>query len=303
LKCYASRNGHVSLNGNRIRVESIFVVPHDVDLNCGNIDFNGSILVHGNVLTGFTLNAQKNIEVEGTVEGATLIAGGNIYIHGGIKGHQKGLIQCQGDLFTSFAESANLICTGNLTVQASLINSRVNCSSKVVVQSKHGSIMGGETQASRGMKVNNIGSRLGVTTHIIIGDKPLIRQQISAVVDQIQKTGQEMKRFHEAAKKVKPLIQVLFRLPPEKRNRVEQLIRNHKTMLARLQELNEKKNCLDTIYKRPCDAILKAIGTVHPNVVITIGHSNATMTMPFSNSRFRENPYDQSIEPLPLPEE
>ena len=160
--------------------------------------------------------------------------------------------------------------------------------------------MGGEIQASRGMNVHEIGSRLGVTTRIIIGDKPLIREQLSSILDQIQKAGQELKRFHGAVLKIRPLLTIIHRLPPDKRKRVEALVHSHKTMLLRLQDLSKKKKSLDHLYNSSCDAVLKARGTVHANTVITIGHSNATMTVEYPPCRFRENPDDQSIEPLPL---
>ena len=76
-------NGQVFLKGNKIHVTPIFMVAHDVDLNVGNINFNGNIVVNGNVLSGFTLRAKQDITVLGVVEGATLIAGGNIFIKSG----------------------------------------------------------------------------------------------------------------------------------------------------------------------------------------------------------------------------
>lgn len=64
-----------------LKVLPIYTVVGDVDINVGNINFKGDILVYGNVLEGFRLVAGGDITVHGNVIQAELNAGGNITVY------------------------------------------------------------------------------------------------------------------------------------------------------------------------------------------------------------------------------
>lgn len=66
---------------NTIKVLPIYTVDSDVDINVGNINFKGDILVYGNVSEGFRLVAGGDIIVHGNVIQAELNAGGNITVY------------------------------------------------------------------------------------------------------------------------------------------------------------------------------------------------------------------------------
>lgn len=300
LKAYADLDGHVYLDGNRVVVSNVFIVPHDVDLNVGNIDTNGSILVHGNVLAGFTLNAKQHIEVRGVVEGATLLAGGNIACHGGVKAGDRGLIQAEGSVYMAFAETAHVICGGNLKVQSSLINCHISCSGKALVRSLRGSIVGGEIQATKGMIVQDLGSRLGVTTRVIIGDKPLIQKQIKEVSTRLQGAAQELKSSMEIIQKLKPVLKMLKKLPDAKRKKLEAVLKKHQEIVDHTKELQQKEKKLMAIYNVPCTASLKVTNIAHPNIFLTIGHSEKTTRLPEKNVMFKENFRESRVESVPM---
>ncbi|MBT3785385.1 DUF342 domain-containing protein [bacterium] len=300
LKATSELDGHVYLDGNRVVVSQVFVVPHDVDLNIGNIDTNGSILVHGNVLAGFTLNAKLHIEVRGIVEGANLLAGGNIACHGGVKAGSKGLIQADGSVFVAFAEAAYIICGGSLKVQSSLVNCQVSCDGKALVRSVRGCIVGGEIQATQGIIVQDLGSRLGVTTRVIIGDKPFLLKRLKEISVLIQNAARELKITSQSLEKLKPILKVLKKLPPEKRERVERILQKHHELADQIKELTTKEKKLSARYKVPCSAALKVTNIAHPNIFLSIGHSEKTTRLPEKNVLFRENPRDERIESIPM---
>lgn len=57
-----------------------------MDLSTGNIDFEGSVQVNGNVSSNFVIRAGGNVIISGVVEGAYIEAGGNIIIARGMNG-------------------------------------------------------------------------------------------------------------------------------------------------------------------------------------------------------------------------
>jgi uncharacterized protein (DUF342 family) len=65
-------NGFVYRLGNLICVSSIYIAEGGVNFKTGNIDYDGDVLVRGDVLPGFTVSADGNINIEGAVEAATI---------------------------------------------------------------------------------------------------------------------------------------------------------------------------------------------------------------------------------------
>jgi len=62
-----------------------------VDFVTGNIFFNGNVVVCGTVLDGFEIKADGDIIVSKIVESATLTAGRDVIVKGGVLGRGKGL--------------------------------------------------------------------------------------------------------------------------------------------------------------------------------------------------------------------
>ena len=79
----------------KINVFPVYEVNGDVDYNTGNIDFVGTIVIRGNVRSGFKVKADGDIRIIGSVEGAELEAAGSIEISAGIIGQNKGLLKQQ----------------------------------------------------------------------------------------------------------------------------------------------------------------------------------------------------------------
>ena len=184
---------------------------------CRNITFNGTIIVQGNVLSGFTLKAKEDIHVKGIVEGAHLVAGGNITISGGLKGQGKATIQCRGDINVSFAERANLECHGNLRIQSSMVNTNVICYSRLEALSGKGSIVGGDIKAIGGIECMEAGSRLGVATKLTVGDKFIVRQRLSTVVESQNSIKENLAGLNQKILENQAIFEQIDKLPADKK--------------------------------------------------------------------------------------
>ena len=91
-------DGHVSLISGSIFVSNNFEVPADVDASTGDINFDGTVMIRGNVLTGFIVRAKGDIIVDGVVEGAELYAGGQIILKRGIQGMERGKLRAESNV-------------------------------------------------------------------------------------------------------------------------------------------------------------------------------------------------------------
>ncbi len=291
LTCYAEIDGQVYLKRMMIEVSPIYEVSHDVDLNIGNINFNGSVIVYGNVLSGFTIKARENVTVLGVVEAATIVAGGHIFIKKGIKGGEKANIQCKGDLTVKFIESAHILCQGSVLVETSIINSDVLCYSTIQVARQKGTIVGGHARAVQGIECLEIGSKLGVTTRVTAGDKFLVRERIQECIQKIEELEELLGKINDTLYKVKNPGQ----LPADKRDQYDRVVSQKTELESQRKDFQTKRNKLASLFHMPTTGRIKVRKICHSNVIICIGHSSMTTKGEYMRTIFEEDPHDKKI--------
>lgn len=115
-KYYALRDGYVSYHAasNTIHVWQVKKIAGSLSPVDGEINYEGIVLVKGDVKSGAKVNAAGSIYVEGFAEDAFLTAGDEILIQKGTNGKGKGKIKAGGDIHGKFFELANLEAEGNV---------------------------------------------------------------------------------------------------------------------------------------------------------------------------------------------
>lgn len=156
LKLYSEVSGHAIVEQEKVIVSNVFEVKGNVDNSTGDIDYDGNVSIKGNVLTGFTVKARGDIEVDGIVEGAKLKADGQIILKRGIQGMNKGSLEAKGNIVAKFIENTTVRSGGYITAGA-IMHSRVYAKSDVVVKGKKGFISGGEVKSGTKISVKTAG--------------------------------------------------------------------------------------------------------------------------------------------------
>ena len=146
---YADNDGQVVIKGGLITVQPIFEVRGDVDLKVGNINFFGTVIVHGDVKDTFKIYAGQDLIVRGVVEGAELKVDGNLTISGGVAGNDKAHITCKGNALIKYIRNTRVEVDGNLNVKQSILHSTVTCDHTITVGGAKGMIVGGQVIARR----------------------------------------------------------------------------------------------------------------------------------------------------------
>lgn len=173
LQIISEINGMIVREQDKISVMDVYKVK-DVGIDTGNIEFNGSVIITGDVLAGYSVTASGNIEVNGNLELCYLKAGGDIVIKGGIAGHIEGNIEAKGGITAKFAESVEIVANGDITINEEIISCKIFCGGTLRTINKRGHIIGGEIVAAKGIEVANIGSVYGVKTYVEVGNNPLL---------------------------------------------------------------------------------------------------------------------------------
>ena len=177
---YAAIDGLVTLTDKgKINVFPVYEVNGDVDYSTGNIDFVGTVVIRGNVLTGFTVKSAGDIRVVGGVEGADLISGGSIEITGGIIGYNKGLVSAGKNVKVSFIQDGNVVAGDDVIVSQSIMHSNIRAGHDVICNGAKGLIVGGIVQAGERVVARTVGNTMSTATAIEVGVVPELRNEIN----------------------------------------------------------------------------------------------------------------------------
>ena len=205
LELYSMVSGHVTLVEDKVFVSDVYEVPADVDSSTGDIEYDGNVLVRGNVRTGYTIRARGNIVVNGVVEGATLIAGGEIVLMRGIQGMNRGILQANGNIVTKFIENSTVKSGSNISTEA-ILHSKIEAKNEIIVAGKRGLVTGGELKAGTQITLKIAGSTMGTATVLEVGIDPGVSDRYHEVEQRIadirREQTQHEQTFHLLKKKV-----------------------------------------------------------------------------------------------------
>jgi len=76
----SSIDGNVMLKGGLVMVDSVYIIPTSIDFKTGNVNYVGSLHIKGDVKSGFEVQSDNDIQIDGLVEDAKVVSGGNIII-------------------------------------------------------------------------------------------------------------------------------------------------------------------------------------------------------------------------------
>lgn len=238
-------NGHVSLIGDMVFVSNTYEIPADVDTSTGDIDYDGNVVVRGNVLTGFSIHARGDIVVDGVVEGAELVAGGQIILKRGIQGMSRGRLTAGSNVITKFIENAEVNAGGYVTTEA-ILHSRVSARGEITASGKRGFVTGGEIHSGTGITVKTAGSTMGTTTLLEVGNDPALMEEYHRIDNELPQMEAEMDKMSQLLNLFTKKIQAGENLDAEKQQMMlnvrasrDEMEMKIKKALARMEELQE----------------------------------------------------------------
>lgn len=270
-KLYAAKSGLVKIFDEKVVVNNVYEVPNHVGNSTGDIEFDGSVVVHGNVITGFTIKAKGDVEVMGVVEGATVISGGNIVLHSGIQGMGKSYVEAAGDIQTKFIEQANVSCGGDITSEA-ILHSIVSCKGTVKVEGKKGMISGGVVRSGVSVESRTLGSHMGTVTEIEVGIDPKMLEEYNELRKTLPKMQEEAEKLEKVIILLNKRKEMMGELESDKAEMYKSAVRN-KVYLTNKITMNDRRiNELQEEVDSRHSGTVRVAGVMYPGVKIGIGN-------------------------------
>lgn len=196
---YAAMDGLVTwTDKEKLNVFPVFEINGDVDYHTGNIDFVGTVVIRGNVLTGFRIRASGDIRVTGGVEGADLESDGSIEISGGIIGSGKGHVKAGVDVKCSFVQESNVTAGQDVLVSQSIMHSNIRAVRSIRCEGAKGLVVGGLLQAGDLVVARTIGNSMSTVTSVEVGLKPELRQELTDLRQQVRQMSENLDKTEKA---------------------------------------------------------------------------------------------------------
>jgi len=270
---YATIDGNVVMVNNKVMVEPVLNIAGNVDYSSGDIDFVGDVVVRGNINSGFKVRAQGDIEVNGFIEAAEVLAGGNILVKGGITAAFKGHVKAEGNICVRFVENSIVEAGGDVIVREGIMQSNIKAGGSVRVNARKAIIVGGHIQAREEVESKVLGSPLATQTIVEVGIDPRDREEFQHLLKEktekkkvldnltnnlqlIQKSGIPMEQYSE-----------------KKRTALIKMLDDYKVLRQEQTERENRIIQLEKNFERASYSKVKVHDIVYPGVRVSIGQA------------------------------
>jgi len=257
-----------------------------VDIKTGNIDYDGTVIINGDITTGMSVTATGDIYIHGMVQEATSInAGGDIIVSKGVIGRgalfDENGMECKGAarlvagarITARFIENAFVYAGDYLKVEELITHSDITTKNHVIVgkeDAKHGHIMGGTTRATLMVQAKVLGSPAAVHTKVIVGVNPDLTKQLNDINERYQQKMEEHKKLELAYAKISKNIK---KDKEKSRAIIKKIQDTNMTLNTEMTDLRNRQQVLTTEIERLANASITVKHKVYCAVEATIGTS------------------------------
>lgn len=236
----ATRTGLPCQERAGMRVDEVLNVKQ-VDIRHGHVEFEGSLLVTGDVMPGMRIKTRGDVVIGGFVEGGVIESGGTITVRNGIIGRKLGEeeylchLSAGGEIHAGYAQYARLEADGDIHIQSQLSHCYCRSGQDLKVGDsamRKGHLIGGVNIANRLIMAPVLGASAANRTRLqILGGYFSHKEQELAL-------RQRKQSCREQLDKLQDLILRLLQLPSDRRK--PETLAKIKTL--RTRQLDESKS-------------------------------------------------------------
>lgn len=179
----AQISGHPVYSPTGVKVDNTLSFKN-VDVSTGHIRFDGSVNITGDVMPGMKVEATGDVFIKGAVERATVKAGSNVHIGGGILGdtsihfdEEDGLppldcfVEAGGEVTARYINLAHVIAKTFIEVREYAFNSKLQAGTDIRLGQNggKGNLVGGEAIAGHNVSARILGNQAYNPTKVRVG--------------------------------------------------------------------------------------------------------------------------------------
>ncbi len=290
----ANLDGCVEVLQKVVSVSAVVIIKGDVDYDSGNIDFNGSVVIQGSVLPGFSVKATGDVTIEQSVEDSLIEAGGDVIIQMGAVGKNGVKILAGGNVTAKYLLNAEVEAAGDITVEDSIINCNVFSNNIITVVAQSGKIIGGTLTAFYGIEAKVAGAINETVTKLYVGRNLFIERELEVVQEKIDKVRETVNdvisdlRMNYGDAVFENPMEYIKVLPGVKKKKclisLKELSEGNGTLKAYIAEKDEIEDRLELL-KEPT---IKILETIYPGTTINLKKMVRKISEVMENVKFYE---------------
>ena len=278
----AARSGHPLLKPNSVTIDDTLTLD-EASLDTGNVNFNGSVHIKGDVKPNIKIQASGDIYVGGLVENSKLIAGNNVTIESGIISASSTddsnsnsdavgtVITAEHDIQLKYCNGIKAIAGGSILIENYSMHSHLHAKENVIlgINNGKGILIGGDTKADHMIEANIIGSEAFVDTALYCADNTLIQTQNRKLKQTITRATNELSMLTEILEKIKASGNPAT-VSKATLNKAKKI---HLETLALKQDITEYKRQIQSLMlqiKEDKSNQIQVNNTIYPNVSMVI---------------------------------
>lgn len=276
----ADNDGQVIYKNNKLEVLAIFETKGDLDLSIGNIDFVGTVIIHGNA-GEFKIKAGEDVIIDEVADGTEIIAGGKVIVKGGIVG-KKARVIAMDDITTKYIRNAYVETEKSIIVNEAAMHSTLIAGNKITVMGAKGLVVGGTIAAAHEVTAKEIGAKMATPTEVSIGETPKMREEMNKVTAELKNIEEQLDKTKKGILFLKDLSQKMgAQFPADKRDMLAKLTRTQFKLMTDQKKCEEIKSNLETKAKEMQTTKrgkVNCLGLVYTGVKIVINKAQRTIS-------------------------
>lgn len=266
---YSDVTGHANVVNDKVFVSDVLQIPADVDNSVGNIEYNGSVEIRGNVKAGFSVKATGDIIIDGVVENAYVESVGQIIVKRGIHGMHKGILKAGTNVMAKYIENATVYAGGYVEAEA-ILNSDVSATDEVRVHGKKGLINGGTVRAGKSIEVEYAGTDMGTFTILEVGIEPARKQRYLDLSKEVTKKAKELEDLKVIIDNYSAILKRGEVLPKDKLLYVQNLAMEYKAKKQEIEPLRDEMRVIHIEMMESDRSYIAVTRTIFPGVELAI---------------------------------
>ena len=260
--------GQLLVANNKINVVPVIEIKEDIDVSTGNIEFIGDVIVHGSVQPGFTVKAEGNVEIFGSVSGGT-VEGKNIIIKMGIQGMHRGYVKARENVVAKFIENATVHAGIDIMVSDVILHSQISAGKKILVEGRRGLIVGGTAMAGEEIRSKVVGSHMNTVTSLEVGVNPMLREEYRYISTEIKKIENNLEKTKKAIFILKSMDQST--MSSDKREMLLKLTKAQFHLVGQGETMRSRIGVIQCEFAGMLDGRIKVADIIYPGVKVVIG--------------------------------
>ena len=285
----ATQKGHPVVSALGVKVDDVLVLPN-ADLQTGNVIFDGSVMISGNVMPLVKIDVTGDIHVKGTVENATLKAGNNIVVGGGVISESAPdiedppkittVLDAGNDIHAMFINLTDMRAGNDIVIQKYVMHSDIFAKHDILVGDRggKGAIICGNTESGHCIKANYIGSGAYLKTTVTCGAVKMLLSEKKALDKRLKQRTNEHDQLIAIREKVAAIdgTEKVGSVLLQKKAKIDAAI---EALVKRLGELDLIEAALAIQITNALDASIEAGKKVFPKTLININDNSQLVTI------------------------